>query len=90
MIRIKRGLDLPVSGQPVQQIEAAPAVSSVALLGCDYHGLRPTMAVQVGSGSALARSCLLTRKIRGWSLPRLQPAWSAPFTAASSVYCSRW
>ena len=48
MIRIKRGLDLPVSGQPVQQIEAAPAVSSVALLGCDYHGLRPTMAVQVG------------------------------------------
>ena len=48
MIRIKRGLDLPISGQPQQQIEPAVAVTNVAVLGCDYHGMRPTMAVQVG------------------------------------------
>lgn len=48
MIRIKRGLDLPVAGPPQQRIETARSVRSVALLGPDYHGMMPTMAVQVG------------------------------------------
>lgn len=48
MIRIKNGLDLPITGSPVQEITAARAVRSVALLGNDYNGLKPTMAVQVG------------------------------------------
>lgn len=48
MIKIKRGLDLPISGAPEQRVEPARAARSVALLGCDYHGMRPTMAVQVG------------------------------------------
>jgi len=48
MIRIKRGLDLPVAGAPEQRIEEAPPVRSVALLGPDYLGLKPAMAVQVG------------------------------------------
>lgn len=48
MIRIKQGLDLPIAGAPEQRIEQARAVRSVAVLGCDYHGMKPTMAVQVG------------------------------------------
>ncbi|MBF7731320.1 Na(+)-translocating NADH-quinone reductase subunit A [Pseudomonas sp. N040] len=48
MIRIKKGLDLPIAGAPVQQIEPARAARSVALIGKDYHGMKPTMAVQVG------------------------------------------
>ena len=48
MIKIKRGLDLPITGSPLQHIEAARPVRSVALLGCDYHGMKPSMAVQVG------------------------------------------
>jgi Na+-transporting NADH:ubiquinone oxidoreductase subunit A len=48
MIKIKRGLDLPITGQPLQQIETARPATSVALLGCDYHGLKPSMAVQQG------------------------------------------
>ena len=48
MIRIKRGLDLPIAGAPKQHIETAPPVRSVALLGPDYPGLKPAMAVQVG------------------------------------------
>ena len=48
MIKIKRGLDLPLAGAPEQRIEPARAVRSVAVLGCDYHGMKPTMAVQVG------------------------------------------
>ncbi|MDO4231447.1 MAG: Na(+)-translocating NADH-quinone reductase subunit A [Lautropia sp.] len=48
MIKIKRGLDLPLTGAPHQLVSDAPAVSRVAVIGPDYHGLKPTMAVQVG------------------------------------------
>lgn len=48
MIKIKNGLDLPMAGAPVQQVTTAPAVRSVAVIGADYPGLKPTMAVQVG------------------------------------------
>lgn len=49
MIRIKRGLDLPISGQPNQQIDNVKPLRSVAVMGGDYVGVRPTMAVQPGS-----------------------------------------
>ncbi len=48
MITIKKGLDLPITGVPEQVIYDGPAVSEVALLGEEYLGMRPTMAVQVG------------------------------------------
>lgn len=48
MLRIKRGLDIPITGAPAQQIDTARPVSQVAAIGFDYHGLKPTMAVQVG------------------------------------------
>ena len=41
-------MDLPVDGAPVQSIEAAHPIRTVAVLGNDYHGMKPTMAVQVG------------------------------------------
>ncbi|NQU23259.1 MAG: NADH:ubiquinone reductase (Na(+)-transporting) subunit A, partial [Candidatus Nealsonbacteria bacterium] len=47
-IRTKRGLDLPISGAPRQRIEDGPAVQTVAVVGPDYVGMKPTMAVQVG------------------------------------------
>lgn len=48
MIKIKRGLDIPISGSPEQIIEDGPAVRSVAVLGADYVGMKPTMQVKVG------------------------------------------
>lgn len=48
MVRIKRGLDLPIAGAPEQRIDDGKPVHSVAVIGFDYHGLKPTMAVQVG------------------------------------------
>ncbi len=48
MITIKKGLDLPIQGGPEQVIHDAPAVRQVAILGEDYVGLRPSMAVKVG------------------------------------------
>jgi Na+-transporting NADH:ubiquinone oxidoreductase subunit A len=48
MIRIKKGLDLPISGAPEQGIEDARAVRSVAVLGEDFPGMKPTMLVKEG------------------------------------------
>jgi len=48
MIKIKRGLDLPITGAPEQVIHDGPTVRTVAVLGRDYVGMKPTMAIQVG------------------------------------------
>lgn len=48
MINIKKGLDLPIAGQPEQAITKGNDVSRVALVGFDYVGMKPTMLVQVG------------------------------------------
>lgn len=48
MISIKKGLDIPISGAPEQQISAAPEVTRVAVVGPDYVGMKPTMAVAEG------------------------------------------
>lgn len=48
MIKIKRGLNLPLSGAPKQAICRSPAVRSVAIVGADYPGLQPTMRVAEG------------------------------------------
>ncbi|WP_068826313.1 Na(+)-translocating NADH-quinone reductase subunit A [Pseudomonas sp. BMS12] len=65
MIKIKRGLDLPISGAPEQRIEAARPVRSVALLGCDYQGMKPTMAVQVGDRVKLGQVLFSDKKNPG-------------------------
>jgi len=46
--KIKKGLDIPLKGQPDERIDAANEVSSVAILGTDYVGLKPTMLVREG------------------------------------------
>lgn len=48
MIRIRKGLDLPLEGVPSQTIEPGAAVRSVALLGPDYPNMKPTLHVAVG------------------------------------------
>mgnify|MGYP000424560087 CR=1 FL=1 len=48
MIKIKKGLDLPIEGAPEQTVLDGPNVSKVAVLGEEYVGMRPTMHVQVG------------------------------------------
>lgn len=46
--KIQRGLNVPLSGAPVQEIRPGPDVRTVAILGDDYLGLRPTLLVKVG------------------------------------------
>jgi len=47
-IKITKGLNLPISGAPRQEVSDGPPVDTVAVLGPDYVGMKPTMMVQVG------------------------------------------
>jgi Na+-transporting NADH:ubiquinone oxidoreductase subunit A len=65
MIKIKKGLDLPLAGVPASQLETAPAPRSVALLGPDYVGMRPTMRVQEGDTVRLGQVLFEDKKTPG-------------------------
>ena len=67
MIKIKHGLDLPITGAPAQQIEAARPVRSVAVIGFDYQGMKPTMSVQVGERVKLGQVLFVDKKNEGVS-----------------------
>ncbi|NRA64729.1 MAG: Na(+)-translocating NADH-quinone reductase subunit A [Pseudobacteriovorax sp.] len=47
MIKLKKGLNLPITGQPNETVENA-VTKHVAVVGEDYVGMKPTMHVKVG------------------------------------------
>ncbi|MFK7159929.1 Na(+)-translocating NADH-quinone reductase subunit A [Marinospirillum sp. MEB164] len=65
MIKIKQGLDLPIAGAPSQTISDGKAVRSVAVLGPDYVGMKPTMAVAVGDEVKLGQILFTDKKNPG-------------------------
>lgn len=65
MIKIKRGLDLPITGSPEQRIDDARQVRSVAVIGFDYHGMKPTMEVQLGDRVRLGQILFSDKKTPG-------------------------
>jgi len=65
MIKIKRGLDLPITGSPEQTIEDARPARSVAVVGFDYHGMKPTMEVQEGDRVKLGQILFSDKKTPG-------------------------
>ncbi|MCB1664317.1 MAG: Na(+)-translocating NADH-quinone reductase subunit A [Gammaproteobacteria bacterium] len=65
MIKITRGLDLPILGAPEQLIENARRARSVALLGRDYVGMKPTMAVKEGDRVKLGQPLFEDKKTPG-------------------------
>jgi Na+-transporting NADH:ubiquinone oxidoreductase subunit A len=65
MIKIKRGLDIPIQGAPRQVIEDAPVARSVALVGFDYIGMKPTMAVREGERVKLGQLLFTDKKTEG-------------------------
>lgn len=73
MINIKKGLDVPISGAPSQQITSAgssqgspeSAVKTVAVLGPDYIGMKPTMSVREGDKVALGQKLFEDKKSPG-------------------------
>ena len=90
MIKIRRGLDLPITGTPAQRIEIGRPVRSVAVIGFDYPGMRPTMSVQVGDRVKLGEVLFSDKKTPG-------VVFTAPGAGVVSAVhrgeqrcCSRW
>ncbi len=65
MIKIKQGLDLPITGTPEQTVSAAVEVTSVAVIGFDYPGMKPTMRVKVGDRVKLGQVIFSDKKTEG-------------------------
>ncbi|MCL1158973.1 Na(+)-translocating NADH-quinone reductase subunit A [Shewanella inventionis] len=66
VITIKRGLDVPVAGEPLQQIDGASIkTSQVALIGEEYVGLKPTMMVEVGDRVSKGQTLFEDKKTPG-------------------------
>lgn len=63
--RIEKGLDLPIAGEPVQTISEGPTITQVALLGDDYVGMKPTMAVAEGDTVKLGQVVFEDKKNPG-------------------------
>ena len=55
-ITIKKGLDIPIEGQPEQTITDGPTPRTVAAVATDVSGIRPRMAVQVGDRVRLGQA----------------------------------
>ena len=64
-ITIKKGLDVPISGSPDPVIENGRDVSSVALVGWDTPGLKPSMAVAEGDRVKLGQHLFTDKRNPG-------------------------
>jgi Na+-transporting NADH:ubiquinone oxidoreductase subunit A len=60
---IKKGLKLPLAGEPAQSISNnVNTVKSVAILGNEYVGMKPTMLVEEGQGVKLGQTLFTDKK----------------------------
>jgi Na+-transporting NADH:ubiquinone oxidoreductase subunit A len=64
-ITISKGLDIPISGQPAPTVTNSEPVHHVALLGDDYHGMKPTMHVNIGDHVSLGQPVFSDKKNPG-------------------------
>lgn len=58
-------MDLPISGGPRQEIGDSISARSVAILGRDYVGMKPTMEVRVGDRVKLGQRLFTDKKTPG-------------------------
>jgi Na+-transporting NADH:ubiquinone oxidoreductase subunit A len=65
MIKTSKGLDIPITGTPTQQISSGKTVRTVAVLGADFHGMKPTMLVQVGDKVSKGQTLFEDKKTPG-------------------------
>ncbi len=62
---ITKGLDIPITGSPKQIIENGNKIKSVAVLGSDYAGMKPTMLVAEGDKVKLGQPLFSDKKNPG-------------------------
>ena len=61
MFKIKKGLNLPIEGEPEQKIYDGPKISKIGIVAADFVGMKPTMHVNVGD-KVLAGQLLFSDK----------------------------
>ncbi len=61
-VTIRKGLDIPIRGQPRQVIDAASRVATVAALGSDVVGLRPGMSVSEGDRVRIGETLFVDKR----------------------------
>ena len=62
---MKKGLDLPVTGRPLQEIANGHCGKRIAVTGPDYIGMKPTFKVREGDQVALGEPLFECKKIPG-------------------------
>ena len=65
MIKIKKGLNIPINGEPAEEINDSKNSRSVAVLGDDYVGMKPTMLVEEGDEVRLGQALFEDKKNPG-------------------------
>lgn len=65
MIKIRKGLNLPISGVPEQVIYDGPVIQEVAVLGPDFVGMKPTMLVKEGDRVKLGQTLFTDKQNEG-------------------------
>ena len=65
LIQIKKGLDIPISGEPESRIENHPSPERVALVFRSYHNLKPYLSVSVGDAVACGQVLVENKTLPG-------------------------
>jgi len=60
LIKLRKGLNIPMTGAPEPVIEQGPPIRSVALLGNDYTDLKPRLLVEAGDHVELGQPVFFT------------------------------
>ena len=61
-IQIKKGLNIPISGEPEQKISPGPTVNSIGVMGFDFIGIKPTMHVMEGDEVKIGQRLFTDKK----------------------------
>ncbi|MCP5425937.1 MAG: Na(+)-translocating NADH-quinone reductase subunit A [Gammaproteobacteria bacterium] len=65
LIKINKGLNIPMVGEPEQTVYPASPTTTVALLGRDYVGVKPSMLVSEGERVKIGQPIFTDRKNPG-------------------------
>lgn len=65
VIKIKKGLDLPISGTPEQRVHEAKAINHVGVFGVDHIDMKPAMLVSEGDKVKLGQVLFEHKKVSG-------------------------
>lgn len=68
MKRIKKGLDLPLSGAATKTIDVLKKPLTLGIIGDDYKGLKPSMLVQIGDSVKIGQPLVAEKSLEGVTL----------------------